>query len=127
LSKSGGTLLLDNLIVLRAPMEGQTDALLFTFHHRFARGLFRADRDQGNLPGWSCGTMLVEKRKVYLFDNFEDGLGLKGRAVQSLLGLGKKLGVEGFGVQTLEDLAILIANTHGPLLSGTWFCTHYTR
>ena len=94
---------------------------------RFARGLFSTDGDQRDFPGWSLRAVFLDEREVDLFDDLQDGLGLEGRAVQSLLDFGEKLGIEGLGVQTLEDLAILIAHTHGLLLSGTQFGTHYKR
>jgi hypothetical protein len=102
-------------------MDSQTNRLLLTLHDGLAGGLIRTDGDQRHLPGWSFRTVFIDERKIDFLDHFEDGLGLKGRAGQSLLDLGEEFGIEGLGVQTLEDLTVLIANTHGLLLSGTGF------
>jgi hypothetical protein len=108
-------------------MDGEADGLLLTFHDGFASGLVGTDRDQRDLPGWSFRTVFIDERKIHLLDDFQDGLCLKGRAVQPLLDLGQKLGVEGLGIQTLENLTVLIANAHGLLLSGTGFRPYYRR
>jgi hypothetical protein len=71
-------------------MDGEADGLLLTFHDGFACGLFSTNRDQSNLPGWSFRAMFIDKGKVDFFDDLQNGLGLKGGAVQSLLDLGEK-------------------------------------
>jgi len=120
-------LLLDDLIILGATVDRQADGLLLTIHNGFAGGLFGTDRYQCDLSRWGFGAVFIDEREVDFFDDLQDGLGLEGRAVQPLLDFGEELGVEGLGIQAFEDLAILIANTHGLLLSGTQFCTHYKR
>jgi len=115
--KPGGPLLLDNPVVLRTPMDRQADALLLAFHDRFAGGFIGADSHQGHLAGWSFGTILIDEWEEDFFDDFEDRLGLKGRAVQPMLDLDEELGIQGLRVQTLEDLTLLIANAHRELLS----------
>ena len=71
--------------------------------------------------------MLIDEWEVDFFDDFEDRLGLKGRAVQPMLDLDEELGIQGLRVQTLEDLTLLIANAHRELLSDKEFYPHYRR
>jgi len=108
-------------------MDRQADRLLLTLHDGFAGGLIRTDGDQRHLPRGSLRAMFIDEREVDLFDDLRHGLGLKGRAGQSLLDLGAESGIEGLGVQTFEDLALLIANAHRLLLSGTGFRPQYRR
>ena len=108
-------------------MDRQTDALLFTFRHGFAGRLIGVDGHQSDLARRSLDAVLIHEQKVHLLHHFENRLRLKRGTVQPMLNLGEEPRIQGLRVQTPENLAVLVADAHGPLLSGTQFCTYYKR
>jgi hypothetical protein len=50
--------------------------------------------------------------KEDLFDDSENGFGLERGAVKSLLNFGGETRIEGFGIESLDDLAASIADAH---------------
>jgi hypothetical protein len=50
------------------------------------------------------------------FDNLENSFNLEGKAVKSLPDFGGEASVEGFGIQSVDDLAVWIANAHSRYL-----------
>src|SRR5262249_28294 len=88
LAKAGWSVLLKHEVVDLVAMEGETDGLLVTIRDGLASRLIRGDGDEGDLPWRGLGGLGGEEGKVDLFDDVEDGFGLEGGAVESLLDLG---------------------------------------
>jgi hypothetical protein len=126
LAKSGRSLLLKQEIVNLAPMQGEADGLLLAVGDGLSGWLVSGDGDEGDLPWRRLRSLGGEERKVDLFDNAENGLGLEGRTVKSLLDLGGETSIEGLGVKPLDDFAVAVLNPHRwnlqtsvrPILSG---------
>jgi hypothetical protein len=112
LSKASRSVLLKQEVVDLATMECEADGLLLTVGDGFTGRLIRGDGDKGDLPRGRLGGLSGEEGEVDLFDDVEDGLGLEGGAIESLLDLGGETSIEGLGIQPLDDLAISIANAH---------------
>src|SRR4051812_11132659 len=93
-------------------MQGKIDGLLLAGGNGFAGWFVSGDGDQSDLAGRSLRGLGGEERKVGLFDKVENGLSHEGRTVQSLLDLGGEAGIEGLGIEPLDDLAVAIANPH---------------
>ena len=103
---------MNQMIVDLATMQGEADGLLLAVGHRFSGWLVSSDGDERDLARRSLRGLGGEEGKVDLFDDVENGLGLEGRAVQSLLDLGGEASIEGLGIQPLDDFAVAIANAH---------------
>ena len=67
-------------------------------------------------PGAGSPDPAREEGEVDLFDYFEDGFGDEGAAVEALFDVGPEASIEGFRIETLNDLVITIANAHGEYL-----------
>jgi len=90
--------------------------LFFTFHHRLARRLISADSNKADLS-WRCfDALLIQERKVDLFDDLENRLGFKRRTVQSVLNLFEKLRVKALRIQAPKYLSLPISDSHRKLL-----------
>ena len=104
LAKAGRTVLMNQAIVDLAPMQGETDGLLLAVAHRLSGWFVSRDGDEGDLARRSLRALGGEEGKVDLLDDVENGLGLEGRTVQSLLNLGGEASIEGLGIQPLDGL-----------------------
>ena len=112
LAKASWAVLLKHEVVDLAAMESEADGLLLTDGDGFSGWLVRSDGQERDLPWGRLGGLGREEGKVDLFDDIEDGFGLKGGTVESLLDLSGETSIEGLGIQPLDDLAVEIANAH---------------
>ena len=112
LAKAGRPVLMKQEIVDLAAMEGEADGLLLAVGDGFSGRLVGGDGDEGDFARGRLRALGGEEGKVDLFDDAENGLGLEGRTVESLLDFGGEAGIERFGIQALDDLAVAVANSH---------------
>jgi hypothetical protein len=106
-------LLVEQSIILGAPVKRYADRLLLAIGDRLARWLIRGDGNQGDFAGRSHGSIAVGVGKVDFLDELQDRLGLKGRAVQAVSNFMKELSIEGLGVESFERLSLSIPASHG--------------
>ena len=78
----------------------------------FPAGSSAATATRVIFPGEGSDGLGGEEGEVDLFDDAENGFGLERRTVQSLLDLGGEAGIEGLGIQPLDDFAVAVANAH---------------
>lgn len=112
LSKGGRALFFDQGIILGATMQGEANDLLLTLGDGLSARFIGSDEHEGNLPRGQLGLMLIEYRKVDLFDDLQDGLSLEGRAIQSLTNLGSKVILQSFATKTIQEFLGAIADPH---------------
>ena len=105
-------MLVNQDVVDLTTMQCEADGLLGAVGDRLAGGLVSGNDDEGDLAGRSLWSFCVEERKVDFLDDAEHGLRLEGRTIKSLLDLGGKAGIEGFGIKPLDDFAVAVANPH---------------
>ena len=107
LAKAGRAVLLKQKVVDLAAMEGQADGLLLAVGDGLSGWLVSRDGDEGDLARRRPEGLGGEEGKVDLLDDVENGLGLEGRTVKSLLNFGGEASIEGLGIQPLDDFAVL--------------------
>jgi hypothetical protein len=90
--------------------------LFFAVGDRLTGRLVRGDSYEGDLPRRRLGGLCGEEGKIDLFNDVENGFGLERGTIESLLDFGRKTSIEGLGIKPLDDLAVSIANAHGPNL-----------
>jgi hypothetical protein len=116
LAKTGGAVLLKQKVIDLAAMEGQANGLLLAVSDRLSGWLVRGDGDEGDLPWGRLGSLCGEEWKVDLFHDVKNGFGLERGTVEPLLNFGGEASIESLGIQPFDDLAVSIANAHGPNL-----------
>jgi hypothetical protein len=112
LAKAGWAVLLKDKVVDLAAMESEADGLLLTGGDGLSGRLVGGDGQERDLPWERLSSLGGEEGKVDLFDDVENGFGLKGGTVESLLDLSGEASIEGLGIQPLNDFAVDIADAH---------------
>src|SRR5262249_26381456 len=83
------------------------------FSNRFPSRFVSANTDECDLARQQSGCLsLSKKSEINFLDDFEHGLRLEGRTIETLLDRSQKLRVEGFLLQTQEFVTTGIADAH---------------
>jgi hypothetical protein len=116
LAKARGTTIVKQEVVDVAAMEGQADGLLLAVGHGLSGRLVSGYGEQGDLPRGRLGGRRGNEGEVDLFDDGQNSLGLERGTVKSLLNFGCEPRIESLRIESLDDLALSIANAHRVLL-----------